>query len=151
MNNLNKTEETLKFITINRPDPVAPDGSNFFVQGINPGNWLNPEGYKFRFRRAGSARLIDQAFREMPGPDFTNEFWRQFKDHYISYEDVLCIKSTLMTVMVIRGCWWAKNAQILFVNIRKRIADVQNTYKVLHQIFFNLQSVLSVSHVKPVR
>ncbi|QGY43648.1 cellulase family glycosylhydrolase [Maribellus comscasis] len=89
-----KTEEKPKFITINGPDLVAPDGRKFFIQGINLGNWLNPEGYMFRFSKAGSARLIDQAFREMVGPDFTDEFWKQFKDNYISREDIQYIKST---------------------------------------------------------
>jgi aryl-phospho-beta-D-glucosidase BglC (GH1 family) len=87
-------EETPKFITINGPDLVAPDGSKFFIQGINLGNWLNPEGYMFRFNKASSARLIDQAFREMVGPDFTNQFWKMFKDNYITREDIQYIKST---------------------------------------------------------
>jgi aryl-phospho-beta-D-glucosidase BglC (GH1 family) len=89
-----KTEEPPKFITINGPDLIAPDGSRFFIQGINLGNWLNPEGYMFRFSKANSARLIDQAFREMAGPDFTDEFWKQFKDNYITREDIRYIKST---------------------------------------------------------
>ena len=63
--------EQPKFITINGPDLVAPDGSKFFIQGINLGNWLNPEGYMFKFSKTSSARLIDQAFKEMVGPDFT--------------------------------------------------------------------------------
>jgi aryl-phospho-beta-D-glucosidase BglC (GH1 family) len=90
----NKTEEAPKFITINGPNLIAPDGSKFFIQGINLGNWLNPEGYMFRFSKASSARLIDQAFREMVGPDFTNEFWKQFKDNYITRQDIQYIKST---------------------------------------------------------
>ena len=89
-----QTEKTPKFITINGPDLIAPDGSKFFIQGINLGNWLNPEGYMFRFNKASSARLIDQAFREMVGPDFTNEFWETFKDNYITREDIQYIKST---------------------------------------------------------
>ena len=50
----------------------------------------------FRFNRASSARLIDQAFREMVGPDFTDEFWKLFKDNYITREDIRYIKSTGM-------------------------------------------------------
>lgn len=83
-----------QFITINGPDLVAPDGSKFFIQGTNLGNWLNPEGYMFRFQKASSARLIDQAFREMVGPDFVDEFWQKFKDNYITREDIQHIKST---------------------------------------------------------
>lgn len=87
-------EERPKFITINGPDLIAPDGSKFFIRGINLGNWLNPEGYMFKFRSASSARLIDQAFREMVGPDFTNEFWKAFKDNYITREDIQYIAKT---------------------------------------------------------
>lgn len=84
------------FITINGPDLYTPDGEKFFIRGTNLGNWLNPEGYMFRFSRTSSARLIDQAFREMVGPDFTDEFWKLFKDNYITREDIRYIKSTGM-------------------------------------------------------
>jgi len=87
-------QETQKFITINGHDLVAPDGSKFFIQGTNLGNWLNPEGYMFQFSKTSSARLIDQAFREMVGPDFTNQFWKSFKDNYVTREDIRFIKST---------------------------------------------------------
>lgn len=87
-------QESPTFISINGPDLVAPDGSKFFIQGTNLGNWLNPEGYMFRFQKTNSARLIDQAFREMVGPDFTNRFWKMFKDNYITRDDIRFIKST---------------------------------------------------------
>ncbi len=87
-------QESPTFIGINGPDLVAPDGSKFFIQGTNLGNWLNPEGYMFRFQKTNSARLIDQAFREMVGPDFTNRFWKMFKDNYITRDDIRFIKST---------------------------------------------------------
>jgi len=85
-----------QFITISGPDLMTPDGEKFFIQGTNLGNWLNPEGYMFRFGRTSSARLIDQAFKEMVGPDFTNQFWKQFKDNYITREDIRYIKNTGM-------------------------------------------------------
>jgi len=84
------------FISISGPDLITPDGNKFFIQGINLGNWLNPEGYMFLFNRASSARLIDQAFRELVGPDFTDAFWLKFKDNYITREDIRYIKSTGM-------------------------------------------------------
>nr|WP_319270434.1 glycoside hydrolase family 5 protein [uncultured Draconibacterium sp.] len=92
-----KTEQQadrVQFITIDGPDLIAPNGEKFFIQGINLGNWLNPEGYMFKFQKTSSARLIDNMFREMVGPDFTNQFWKQFKDNYITREDIRYIKST---------------------------------------------------------
>lgn len=86
--------DTTQFIIIDGPNLIAPSGEKFFIQGINLGNWLNPEGYMFKFQKTSSARLIDEMFREMVGPDFTNEFWKEFKDNYITREDIRYIKST---------------------------------------------------------
>ena len=77
-------------------DIVTPNGESFLIQGINLGNWLNPEGYMFLFKDVSSYRLIDQAFREMVGPDFTDQFWKTFKDNYITREDIAYIKQTGM-------------------------------------------------------
>lgn len=82
------------FIRIDGTDLVAPDGSRFFIKGTNLGNWLNPEGYMFGFRKTNSAGMIDQMFRELAGPDFTDEFWKLFKDNYITREDIGFIAST---------------------------------------------------------
>ena len=82
------------FIRIDGTDLVAPDGSVFFIKGTNLGNWLNPEGYMFGFSKTNSAGMIDQMFRELVGPDFTDEFWKLFKDNYITREDIEFISST---------------------------------------------------------
>lgn len=82
------------FIRIDGTDLVAPDGSRFFIKGTNLGNWLNPEGYMFGFSKTNSAGMIDQMFRELVGPDFTDEFWKLFKDNYITREDIEFIAST---------------------------------------------------------
>lgn len=87
------------FIRTDGPNLIAPGGEKFFIRGINLGNWLNPEGYMFEFKRTSSARLIDQAFREMVGPDFTNQFWKQFKDNYITREDIRYIRKTGMNTI----------------------------------------------------
>ena len=82
------------FIRIDGTDLVAPDGSRFFIKGTNLGNWLNPEGYMFGFSKTNSAGMIDRMFRELVGPDFTDEFWKLFKDNYITREDIEFISST---------------------------------------------------------
>lgn len=94
-----ETSDTRQFIKIDGPDLIAPNGEKFFIRGTNLGNWLNPEGYMFSFKRTSSARLIDQAFREMVGPDFTNQFWKQFKDNYITREDIRYIRKTGMNTI----------------------------------------------------
>ena len=84
------------FLKVKGQDIVTPNGESFLIQGINLGNWLNPEGYMFLFKDVNSYRLIDQAFREMVGPDFTDQFWKTFKDNYITREDIAYIKQTGM-------------------------------------------------------
>ena len=92
--NTGATVSSSDFIRIDGQDLVAPDGSKFFIKGTNLGNWLNPEGYMFGFQKTNSARLIDQMFCEMVGPDFTAEFWKMFKDNYVTEKDIEFIAST---------------------------------------------------------
>ena len=94
-----ETGETPHFVKIDGQNLTAPNGETFFIRGINLGNWLNPEGYMFNFQKTSSARLIDQAFREMVGPDFTNRFWKEFKDNYITREDIRYIRKTGMNTI----------------------------------------------------
>jgi len=94
-----KSSDHQSFIKVEGQNLIAPDGKRFFIQGINLGNWLNPEGYMFGFNKTSSARLINQAFCEMVGPDFTNQFWKQFKDNYITREDIRYIRKTGMNTI----------------------------------------------------
>jgi hypothetical protein len=82
------------FIHVDGPNMIAPNGEKFLIRGTNLGNWLNPEGYMFKFRNINSAGRINQAFCEMVGPDFTAEFWKLFKDNYVTKEDILFLKSS---------------------------------------------------------
>jgi Endoglucanase len=83
-----------KFITISGPDLIKPDGTKLFIKGTNLGNWVNPEGYMFKFNKTNSARFINEMFCQMVGPDFTAEFWKEFKENYITKDDVVFIKNT---------------------------------------------------------
>lgn len=69
------------------------DGHELLLRGTNLGNWLNPEGYMFHFKRVNSFRLIDQALKELAGADEVNTFWRSFRDHYVTREDIHYLKS----------------------------------------------------------
>ena len=76
------------FVKVQGTNLVKPDGQKLFIQGTNLGNWLNPEGYMFGFTRTNSAWMIDLLFKEAVGPDFTAEFWKQFKDNYVTRKDI---------------------------------------------------------------
>lgn len=82
------------FIRVSGENLVSPDGSKYFIRGINLGNWLNPEGYMFGFNNASSPRLINEMFCELVGPDRTSLFWKDFKDNYITRDDIRFIAST---------------------------------------------------------
>ncbi|MDE6338147.1 MAG: glycoside hydrolase family 5 protein, partial [Muribaculaceae bacterium] len=86
--------EALKFVQVQGPDLIKPDGSKLFIVGTNLGNWLNPEGYMFGFQRMNSPRQINEVISELVGPDKAAEFWQQFKDNYITKADIDYIAST---------------------------------------------------------
>ncbi len=81
-----------KFVRVSGPDLIQPNGQKLFIQGTNLGNWLNPEGYMFGFSRTNSAWMIDLMIKEAVGPDGAAEFWKAFKDNYITRDDIMFIK-----------------------------------------------------------
>ena len=87
------------FIHVDKQNLIAPDGKPFLIQGINLGNWLNPEGYMFLFDKVSSFRFIDEALKELVGPQFVNHFWQQFQDRYITREDIHFIRQTGMNTV----------------------------------------------------
>ena len=81
------------FVVIDGTDLRRPDGSKLEIRGTNLGNWLNPEGYMFGFSKTNSAWMIDDMLCELVGPDEAAEFWKEFKDNYITEEDIRFIAS----------------------------------------------------------
>jgi len=81
------------FVTVRGHDLIKPDGNKLFIQGTNLGNWVNPEGYMFGFKRTNSPSMIDNALCQLAGPDATAEFWRRFRDSYITKADIDFIAS----------------------------------------------------------
>lgn len=93
----NDTDSSLPeeaFVRVQGPDLIKPDGTKLYIVGTNLGNWLNPEGYMFGFRKTNSPRFINEMFCEMVGEEFAGEFWKQFKDNYITRKDIEFIAST---------------------------------------------------------
>lgn len=77
-----------QFVRVDGVNLVKPDGKRLFIEGTNLGNWLNPEGYMFGFGKTNAPWMIDLMIKEAVGPDFAAEFWRQFKDNYITRHDI---------------------------------------------------------------
>ncbi|MDE6206764.1 MAG: cellulase family glycosylhydrolase, partial [Muribaculaceae bacterium] len=90
-----KNEEDVQaFMRVSGHNIIAPDGSEFFIRGTNLGNWLNPEGYMFGFSSTNSPHFIERMLCELVGPDEAADFWKAFKDSYITRADIDYIAST---------------------------------------------------------
>ncbi len=72
---------------------VAADGRTIHLKGISLGNWLMPEGYMFKFEVAKSPRQIFSAFERLLGPERAADFWKQYRDTYVTQDDIRFIKS----------------------------------------------------------
>ena len=72
---------------------IDPNGNTFLIKGVNLGNWLVPEGYMFKFKKANSPRLVNNVITELIGPSDAKQFWIEFQNNYITYEDIKYIKS----------------------------------------------------------
>lgn len=83
-----------RFVRVEGQNLVQPNGSKLFIKGTNLGNWLNPEGYMFGFNKTNSSRFINEMLCQLVGEDFTSDFWKQFKDNYITRKDIEFIAST---------------------------------------------------------
>ena len=83
-----------EYVSVKGKEIITPDGKPILLKGINLGNWLNPEGYMFRFENVSSFRLIDNTIKELVGSDEARKFWQSFRDNYITREDIHFIKST---------------------------------------------------------
>jgi len=80
------------FVTTKGKLIIDPNGNELMLKGINLGNWLEPEGYMFKFKNASSPRKIYEVFNELIGSDAAKNFWINFRENYIKEEDIKFIK-----------------------------------------------------------
>ncbi|HBG76978.1 MAG TPA: glycoside hydrolase [Clostridiales bacterium] len=70
---------------------VNGSGDRILLTGWGLGNWLLPEGYMWlagdgnRFDRP---RRIEAVIRELTGPDYAAAFWKQYRENYVTREDI---------------------------------------------------------------
>ena len=72
------------------------------LRGTNLGNWLVTEGYMFRLEHGPqSMREIEAMVNELIGPTEAEEFWREYRDRYISRKDIdLIAKAGFNTIRI---------------------------------------------------
>ena len=83
-----------QYVIVKGENLIKPDGSKLYIVGTNLGNWLNPEGYMFDFKKTNCEWMINLMVTELAGPDFAREFWQTFKDNYITEADIAYIAKT---------------------------------------------------------
>ncbi|MBI2517046.1 MAG: cellulase family glycosylhydrolase [Opitutae bacterium] len=81
------------FVQVRGRDFITPAGEVFRMRGTNFGNWLLPEGYMWGFHNAGSPRLIENAVAELVGDVSAAKFWRQWRDNYVTRDDVRFLRA----------------------------------------------------------
>ncbi|MBP3767613.1 MAG: glycoside hydrolase family 5 protein [Prevotella sp.] len=77
-----------RFVQVEGPNLVKPNGERLYIQGTNLGNWLNPEGYMFGLKKTNSAWMIDLMVKQLIGPDAAADFWQAFRTNYITKADI---------------------------------------------------------------
>lgn len=84
------------FVHTQGSELVDGRGHELMLRGTNLGNWLEPEGYMFLFGDNGptSPREIEEYFDELIGPEQAAEFWREWRENYITRADIDFLKST---------------------------------------------------------
>lgn len=68
-------------------DFVAADGEVLRLRGIGLGNWLLPEGYMWHFKTCAAPRHIENVVAELVGDVAAADFWRQWRETYITQDD----------------------------------------------------------------
>ncbi|MBV9405206.1 MAG: cellulase family glycosylhydrolase [Acidobacteriaceae bacterium] len=87
------------FVTTRGREIVGPNGKALHLRGINLGGWLVPEGYMFGFSKAIAPWQIRQTFKELVGTERDNVFWRNWRDSFITRDDIRYIRSTGMNLV----------------------------------------------------
>ncbi|MBA2946994.1 cellulase family glycosylhydrolase [Streptomyces himalayensis] len=67
-------------------------GQPVLLRGVGLGNWLLPEGYMWHFGDdAASPWQIEALITDLIGQKSAQEFWRRFRDTYITDQDIAAI------------------------------------------------------------
>ncbi|MBS1794724.1 MAG: cellulase family glycosylhydrolase [Acidobacteria bacterium] len=83
-----------KFVSVSGKDFIAPDGRVLHLKGIGIGNWLLPEGYMWEFKNASSPFYISMLMNQLVGEVEARRFWKEFRENFITREDVRFIKNS---------------------------------------------------------
>ena len=77
------------FLRTHGQDIVDESGNKILLRGVGLGNWLLPEGYMWKFGQSGDRpRRIEKIVADLIGQENANQFWSEFRKHYITEADI---------------------------------------------------------------
>jgi aryl-phospho-beta-D-glucosidase BglC (GH1 family) len=84
-----------RFVHTDGRNLVSPDGSVLHLKGTNLGNWLEQEGYMFHLDDGPqSPREIEDLVNQLIGSEDAAQFWKQYRDAYITEADIKFLHDT---------------------------------------------------------
>jgi endoglucanase len=67
---------------------LVDDDGPLLLRGVGLGNWLLAEGYMWAFGdEMSSPRQIERRFADLLGPERAEDFWRRFRDTFVTERD----------------------------------------------------------------
>lgn len=82
-------ENRSKFLHTRGHDIIDAAGNKVLLRGVGLGNWLLPEGYMWKFGANGDRpRKIEKLVSNLIGGQKAAEFWKQFRQNYITEVDI---------------------------------------------------------------
>ncbi|WP_263366550.1 glycoside hydrolase family 5 protein [Edaphobacter bradus] len=80
---------TAQFAHTQGSEIVDGSGKPLFLRGTSLGNWFVTEGYMWSFDGGPqSSREIEALVTELLGPDKAEEFWKQYRENYVTRADI---------------------------------------------------------------
>lgn len=125
-----------QFVHTKGKELLDGNGRPLLLRGTNLGNWMEPEGYMWHLDKGPeSAREINDYMVELIGPTRTEKFWKQWRDTYISEQDIRQIKAAGFNSIRVPMNWrlfTSDNAEGFFLTDRLiKWASAQGLYVVL--------------------
>ena len=80
------------FVEVRGRDFVTHDGQVLKLRGVNLGFWLEPEAYPMGIKTDYRPSEFFNLIANMVGPDEARSFWRDYKDNFITHDDICYIK-----------------------------------------------------------
>lgn len=72
---------------------VNEQNDTILLRGVGLGNWLLPEGYMWHFGESGDRpRKIEKIVEDLTSPEFSENFWKEFRLNYITEADIQKVK-----------------------------------------------------------